>query len=848
MWCSVTAFTIGNDAFTIGRALSPHPPRARPSALARVLATAPGGRPMSMFGLSIIAAIVSILAALAIGGFEDARRQRGQAALLAGALGTLSGVCYRYRYGRALRIDGVADDADWPLDLGQLMEQLSAEDLAALRSDLKELAGSGKGFFRRAGGSAAPRLLEISGHRAVAKKGTRSLDLVWVADVTEREAAASARAVAQRDLTVLRELFDRLPAPVWWRDVELNLAGGNRRFAEAAGLGDATRELAVRAVENGAPVGERHVITIAGERRPYELVEIPLEGGGTIGVGRDRTDIEAVQAERDRLTLGHREVLEALGTAIAIWGPDARLLFYNAAFQKLWGLDDDWLASEPSLPELLDQLREMRALPEHADFRRFKADQLAQLTELVEPRDELLHLPDERTLRLRISRHPFGGLTYTYEDVTDKLALERSYNTLIDVQRETLDNLFEGIAVFGSDGRLKLWNPAYGEIWQLPQADLAARPHITALVDKARALYDTGRNWEHTRLAAIEQVTNYAGHSERLERHDGSVLDVNAVPLPDGNVLLSYLDVTDSIRVERALREKNDALETAGHLKSEFIANVSYELRTPLNAIIGFAEILTNQYFGELNDRQIEYSRGILDSSQRLLSLINDILDLASVEAGQLELERTPVDLHALLAGILALSRERARRLDIALGFDCPTDIGTMMLDERRIRQAMFNLVSNAIKFTPAGGTVTLAARREREEILLVVSDTGIGIAPELHARVFEKFERGDPATRQAGAGLGLSLVKSFIELHGGTVELESAIAHGTRITCRLPISGVAAEPTPPPSPVIDEPPPAATPPAILSRSSTRNAAPRRDAPADAPRAQPARLRRSRSE
>ncbi len=356
---------------------------------------------------------------------------------------------------------------------------------------------------------------------------------------------------------------------------------------------------------------------------------MPLESGGTIGFGRDRHEVETVQAELDRLTLGHREVLEALSTAIAIWGPDARLLFYNAAFERLWGLDDDWLASEPSLPELLDQLREMRALPEHADFRRFKADQLAQLTELVEPRDELLHLPDERTLRLRISRHPFGGLTYTYEDVTDKLALERSYNTLIDVQRETLDNLFEGIAVFGSDGRLKLWNPAYGEIWQLQPADLANRPHVTALIDKARALYDTGNDWERTRFAAIERVTNYAGHSERLERHDGSVLDVNAVPLPDGNVLLSYLDVTDSIRVERALREKNDALETAGHLKSEFIANVSYELRTPLNAIIGFAEILTNQYFGELNDRQIEYSRGILDSSQRLLSLINDILDLA---------------------------------------------------------------------------------------------------------------------------------------------------------------------------------------------------------------------------
>jgi signal transduction histidine kinase len=790
---------------------------------------------MSLLALGAAAAILMVLAAAAFAGIHDARRQRQHAGLLAGALGTIAGICYQYRGGRATRIDGVAGDPVWPLDLDHLIEQMPSSALAALRADLQELARTGHGFFRRVSTlETASRLLEISGHRAVAAQGGPSLELVWVTDITEREAAASARAAAQRDLVQLREALDRVPMPVWWRDERLQLVGGNRRFGDMAGLGQLTAALAARAVENAAAVGERQTLTIGGEHRPFELVEVPLEGGGTVGFGRDRHEIEAVQAELDRLTLGHREVLEALGTAIAIWGPDARLLFHNTAFERLWNLESDWLALEPSLPELLDRLREMRALPEHADFRRFKADQVAQLADLVEPRDELLHLPDERTLRLRISRHPFGGLTYTYEDVTDKLALERSYNTLIDVQRETLDNLFEGIAVFGSDGRLKLWNPAYADIMELQPADLANRPHIATLIDKARALYDTGEDWERTRFAAIERVTNYTGHSERVERRDGSVLDVNAVPLPDGNLLLSYLDVTDSIRVQRALREKNEALETAGHLKSEFIANVSYELRTPLNAIIGFAEILTAQYFGTLNERQVEYSRGILDSSQRLLSLINDILDLASIEAGQLALERAPVDIHALLAGILALSRERARRLSITLDFDCPTDIGTVVLDERRIRQALFNLVSNAIKFTPTGGEVSLSAWREPGEIVFSVTDTGIGIAPEHQARVFEKFERGEPASRQAGAGLGLSLVKSFIELHGGTVELESALAHGTRVCCRLPVVGPATA-------VI-------TPPGLLSTSNIRNAAPRPDVPADTPRAQPVPLLRNRSE
>ncbi|HJT06585.1 MAG TPA: HAMP domain-containing sensor histidine kinase, partial [Stellaceae bacterium] len=248
----------------------------------------------------------------------------------------------------------------------------------------------------------------------------------------------------------------------------------------------------------------------------------------------------------------------------------------------------------------------------------------------------------------------------------------------------------------------------------------------------------------------------------------------------------SYFDVTDSTRVENALRERNEALETAGRLKSEFIANVSYELRTPLNAIIGFAEILTNQYFGELSPRQLDYSRGILDSSHRLLSLINDILDLATIEAGYMTLETQELDIHTLMSSVLSLSRERARNQNLKLDFDCPTDIGALHGDERRLKQALFNLISNALKFTPAGGTVTLSARRTAQRIALIVADTGVGVPREDQARIFEKFERGSPNARHSGPGLGLSLVKSFIELHGGTVEMDSRPGTGTTVTCYL--------------------------------------------------------------
>jgi signal transduction histidine kinase len=220
------------------------------------------------------------------------------------------------------------------------------------------------------------------------------------------------------------------------------------------------------------------------------------------------------------------------------------------------------------------------------------------------------------------------------------------------------------------------------------------------------------------------------------------------------------------------------------------VANISYELRTPLNSIIGFSEMLQGEMFGPLNDRQTGYMDDILQASGSLLELIDDLLDLATIEAGYLELERAPFDGRAMIASVATLHRERARRADLKLVIDCPKDFGPVDADERRLKQVLFNLVSNAVKFTPPGGTITLGARRNDTDVVLYVSDTGVGIPETEQDRVFEKFERGSGATGPqsgTGAGLGLSLVKSLVELHGGDVRLESSPEAGTSVYCRVP-------------------------------------------------------------
>jgi signal transduction histidine kinase len=465
-----------------------------------------------------------------------------------------------------------------------------------------------------------------------------------------------------------------------------------------------------------------------------------------------------------------------------------RLEFYNRAYQRLWDTDETFLNSKPTFSEVLEDLRARRKAPEQADFQRYKKERSALFTSLLEPREDLMHLPDGTSLRILAAPHPFGGIMFVHEDVTDKLALESSYNTLIAVQRETLDNLAEGIAVFGPDGKLRLHNPAFAQIWKLPDEFLASNPHIADLLEQMKPLFDFGASWADFKNEIVEYTLDRNAHRGRMERADHSVIEYISVPLPDGAALNSYLDITDSVRVEQALRASNAALATADRLKSEFVANVSYQLRTPLNTIMGFAEILTNQYFGSLNDKQIEYTRTIMDASRKLLLLINDVLDLATIEAGHMALNRRMINIADLLNAAKQMTAEWARQQSLTITVDCPSGIGSFEADEHRMKQVLFNLISNAIKYTPADGKIILEARREEPWIIITVTDTGVGIPEADRERVFGKFERGGSHIRQGGAGLGLSLVKSFVELHDGHIEIANSSGKGTRISCYLPI------------------------------------------------------------
>ncbi|MEK9723991.1 MAG: PAS-domain containing protein, partial [Rhodospirillaceae bacterium] len=671
------------------------------------------------------------------------------------------------------------------------------ESLKALERSVTSLRGNGTPFGILV--TAGRRTLEAVGARAETELGHPVADIVWMRDVTELRTGAApvdgatapaatptseganASGLDDRHLTAL---LNAMPIPIWLRDSGLNLAFVN---TAANGVVDPTPKMAETARRQGGGHTERRLLDVAGRARLMDVTEIPLgasgdaiaageKPGGSVGFAIDRTEREEAESELKRQTQARDAVLANLGSAIAIFDADKRLDYANPAYAWLWGLDAGWLADKPAFGEVLDRQREARALPEVPDFRAYKAEQAALFTGLTEPVSELMHLPDGRAVRRNVAPQVDGGLVFAFDDVSERLGLERSVKEAGAVQRETLDNLSEGVAVFGSDGRLKLFNPVYARLWNLDAEALAEEPHVTQVLNLCRPLIPTPADaeawtdeaWIKHRDLTAAQLLSRATTSAQATLANGTVIDYATVPLPDGAVLISYLDVTDTVRVEAALRERAQAFQEADRLKTEFIANVSYEVRTPLNTIIGFADMLSQNLFGELNNRQADYAQGILNTSRSLVSILGDILDLASIEAGRLTLDKDTFDAHAFLVASLNLVQARARRKNIRLMFDCPPDIGWMIGDETRLKQVLFNVLSNAVTFTPPQGEVVAQARRLGTEMEFAVHDTGVGVPAVGRERLFRPFERGDAkpadddAAETSGTGLGLSIARNF--------------------------------------------------------------------------------------
>lgn len=680
-------------------------------------------------------------------------------------------------------------------------EALLARALAKLRTE-------GQPFTLRLptpGGS----FVEIDGRTA----GPRAV--LWITDAGVKgveEGAAlgrleEARQIVARDPTAFLEMLAGAPFLAWRLSPAGKLEWANQAYVaalEAKSLDQAigrnlmldafVADQARRAFESGAMVEETRAIVVGGDRRTLQVQLFPVSGG-LGGMAFDVTEMESAREALARSVKAHDQTLDALAEGVAIFGPDRRLTFFNRAFAALWGLESAFLAQRPTHAALLDALKEKRKLPAHANYAEWRANELLAYQDLAELPETLWQLPEGRTLRVARQRHPGGGLLMIFSDITNETTLKGRYAHLLQVQRAAMDKLHEGVVVFGLDGRCRLSNSAFHAMWRLDPEEAGEGMEFDRMVELCRPLHHEAEEWAaiRSRITDPSPIARQE-HRGEMRRSDGAVIRYLTRPLPDGATLVAFLDVTATRKVEEALRDRAEAFEAADRLKTEFVQHVSYQLRTPLQTIHGYAEVLANFMAGPLNDRQRDQIRIILAASESLSKLIDDILDVAMIEANHLELDLQEVNLNEVLQEAASMVAPKAREADVALALEWSPAIGALTVDAKRLKQIVLNLVSNALRASEKGDTVTIGADRAEGSVRIWVTDTGRGIPFDAQAQAFNQFVSGD----RAGAGLGLPLVRSFVELHQGWVSLGSAPGRGTTVTCHFPTTATPPGPPPP--------------------------------------------------
>jgi signal transduction histidine kinase len=635
--------------------------------------------------------------------------------------------------------------------------------------------------------------------------------VIGITDITE---LAEAREEAQRRADVLAAALNASRHTITLYDSARRAIAANRFAAEVAGfpseqamLGLTLDEILVNQARHEYPRDPAAQSALAtpivaldrsvphryqrrhSDGRVFDVQSDPTpDGGFSISVA-DVTALVNAQEEAQRRALVLQAMLDNNRHGIVLYDRARRLVAANALAGELMGVPD--LLSRPGTP-LAEILAAQRARGMYQDETGGVAtEQCFRDMDRSKPQRLQRTLPDGRRFDIASDPTPDGGFVISLNDVTALARAEEEAARRAAILGVMLGNIRHGIVLFDAEGRLVARNDKLVEMLELPPECLRPgtpmREMVMALSDRGE--YGPGEEGARIAEAIITRPRDAAIRSVR-RRPSGQIYEVVSDPTPDGGFVVTYTDVTEDRRVREELEAARAAAESASLAKSRFLATMSHELRTPLNAVIGFSEVLR----GDAPPQQTqEFARSIQEAGRHLLSLIDDILDVTRAESGHLPVTLEPVALGRLLAGVERMMRPVAEQARLAIEVDAPAATPQLRADERRLRQVLINLVNNALKFTPAGGTIRLALRIEPESLLIEVSDTGIGIAVEDLSRVFEPFTQLDSqlARRYPGVGLGLYLCRLLTEAQGGTLSLDSKPEEGTRASIRFPASSL---------------------------------------------------------
>lgn len=686
---------------------------------------------------------------------------------------------------------------------------ISTEDLEQLRDAVRKTQKTAAPFSMVITPRSSGKSLAVRGHLADPVVAPNGAALVWWFDFSESQAelarlrAETAR--ARNDFAALVGLIEAAPTPMWFRGPDMKLRLVNTAYVEAVGAENAetavakqielietvdgltAAQVAQQARDKDLPVERIVQATMGTQRRTLSIIDLPLGQEGVAGYAIDIEEMEETARQLRAFREAQRSMLDQLSIGVAQFDADRRLTFSNQPFQRLFSLPQAARLDPVAFDRFLDLARDAGRLPEARDFPAWRRELGAWFTAGA-PSEDAWTLSDGTHLRVVAQPMPDGGLVLIAEDRSEQLALSAVRDTLLRTRTATFDSLFESLAVFAPDGRMQLWNRLFPQIWGLPEEWLDEHPRIEELLDRIGSKLARPAQRQAIGEVVRSATLDRKQRGGRVSLSDGRTLEFAGVPLPDGNGLLTVLDVTDSKKAEDALRERNAALEEADAVKTRFLANMSYEFRTPLTSIGGFAELLQNGVAGELTPQGMDYVAAILSSVERLSQQIETVLDLTQSEAGLLPIVTADVELLPFVTQIVREREDAIEEKGLTLDLRGDKSAGTIAADTRQLGRAIGNILDNAINATAPKGRILVALSRRKQGARIVISDNGEGMKPSELARAIDGYRHGpDGKGEGRRGGLGLPLARQLIEAHGGRLEMTSEKGTGTTATINLP-------------------------------------------------------------
>ncbi len=685
---------------------------------------------------------------------------------------------------------------------------MSREDLEGLTQDVNIAQKSGSSFTRAIRVVGSEKALFIRGGLADQKIAPNGSALLWIFDATDSEGQIeklrAENEEARNAFDALSALIEAAPVPMWHRSPDMKLTLVNSAYVKAVDAEDGAQvveegielietingisptDAASQAKQKGEPYERVVATTIGGERRTTQVVDVPLGKSGIAGYAIDIQELIDSRKEQRRFNESQRDMLDKISAAVVQFDADKSLQFCNMPFQRIFSMRQQWIAERPEFPRVLDRMREMNRVPDMRDFPEWREER-TQWFKSTESIEENWLLADGTHLRVIANPTPDGGLLMIIEDRTEQVQLASARDTLLRVRTATFDNLFESVAVFAADGKLNIWNHQFASNWNLDEEELGKHPRVDTLMQKMAVQLQQPARISEVRSMVRTATSEREQQGGQISFADGRRFEFAAIPLPDGNALFTMLDISDSRRIELALRERNEALVEADSIKATFLSNMSYEFRTPLTSIGGFAELLDNEVAGPLTEQGHEYARAILQSVKRLGMQIDNVLDLSQSEAGALPIAKEKVDLNKLVEDVAEQFADDAKAKGIEVELQLDETLGSALADQKRLAQAVAQIVDNSIRYTPEGGRILINASGNVKQAVIHISDNGPGMSAGQQSKAFDSFARSRKTGGENVGGLGLPLARQLLLAHGGELTLTSEPGQGTLVTIHLP-------------------------------------------------------------